>query len=147
MNMYKKFNNNSMSGKIFDCNNARVNPPEACGFALRQIRLNCDEMVLEIKNCKNKHIENKIALTKLKGILLGSQAKSLLKQKKTKNSKANLEVDKLVSSDYIQFILLFKDGKMDIIAPSYQIFKNFEAALEEVIKLGGNLKDIINYLG
>lgn len=103
-------------------------------------------MCIEIKNTKNKHQENSISLNNLKGILLGSQAKSLLKQKKTKNSHPNVEVNKLFTSEYIQFILLFKDGKMDLIAPSYQIFKNFEAAIEEIVKLGKNLKEITCYL-
>ncbi len=103
-------------------------------------------MLIEIKNLKSKHVEQKLNLSNLKGILLGAAAKSLIKLRKSKSSKANLDVNKLVRPDYIQFILLFKDGKMELIAPSYQVFKNFEAALEEIIKLGKNLKEVLNYL-
>lgn len=108
--------------------------------------VNTSYELLEIKNTKTKHIEQKINLSHLKGILLSSSAKTLLKQKKNASIKPNQEISKLIKSDYIPFTLLYTDGKLDLISPTYQVFKCIEAAVEEIIKNKKNLLGILKYM-
>jgi len=144
--LYKKFGKDSMSGKIFKPSQAEFTPPESCGYATRNIRINLVEEVLEIKNPKSKHVENKISLVNLKGLLLGGESKSIVKAIKMKNAKPNGEINKLVRNDFIQFNLLVKDGNYDFISPNYLTFKAIEGALNEIINNRRNLKEILNHL-
>ena len=143
LSIYKKFNNNSMTGKIFDTATSDVNPPESCGYAFRLFKINCNEETLEVKNPKNKHVEARIPLAQLKGIMLGSSTKSFIKQKRNSTSRANQEIGKLIINEYIPFMLLFTDGKLDVIAHNYTIFKSIEGALEEIIKNRKGLSSIL----
>lgn len=76
----------------------------------------------------------------LKSILTTNSLKNYLKQKKQEK---NLEVKKLFDYEYIPFILLLQDGKLDLIAPNYQIYRCFQSALEEILKHRKNLSVIL----
>ncbi len=143
LNIYKKFNNNSLSGKIFDPLQGNQNPPESCGFTMRLFKICPSLSILEIKNTKSKHIEQKINLNQLKGIMLSSVSKNLIKQRKSVAVKPNGEVNQLFCSDYIPFNLLHSDGTLDLIAPNFSIYKALEGAVEEIIKNQKNLKGIM----
>jgi hypothetical protein len=144
--LYKKFNNNSLGGKVFDPLKASENPPESCGYAIRIFKINIAEEVLEIKNPKNKHLESKIFLSQLKGMLLNAISKNIIKIKKTETIKPNQEIKKLIDSEQIPLVLLYENGKADLIAPSYQTFIILEAALEEILKNKKNLMGILKFL-
>jgi hypothetical protein len=146
MNLYKRFNNKSMNTKPFTTTNNPNENPENYGFVLRQFKINCEEELLEIKNIKNRHIEQKLPLSKIKGILIDSNTKSFIKQKKNSTYIPNQEVTKLLTPDYIRLDLLIEDGKIDIIAPSYLAYNTLNNALDEIIKNKKNLYGILNYL-
>ncbi len=141
---YKKFNNNTLGGKIFDPLNSKENPPEACGFALRNFKINPVEEIIEVRNPKNRHIELKINLSLLKGVIISNTTKNLIKNKKSTSTRPNQEVNKLMANtDYIPFILTHTDGKIDLISQNYQGFYIFESALEQILKNKKNLSSIL----
>lgn len=134
-----------MNGKVFDPFQPDCHP-ESCGYAGRLFKFNTYDEILEIKNSKSKHIELKISLKTLKGIMLGSSAKTLIKQKKNSVSKPNQEINKLINVEYIPFILLYQDGNMELIAPNYQTYKTLEGAVEEIVKNRKNLNSVFKYI-
>lgn len=131
-----------MNVKAFSNNSSET--PESCGFAIRTFRINIPDTSLEIKNPKNRQLEQKINLSDIKGILLDPSTKQIIKQKKLNITKPNQEIDKLILPDYIQISLLIVDGKLEIIAPTFQIFNCFQAAIEEIVKNKKNLKGILS---
>ena len=135
--LFKKFNNNSMTNKTFDPLKSNEYSPEQCGYALRVFKINVNEETIETKN--KKHIEQKIIIKNLKGILLPESSKAILKSKKNITRKPNQELNKLVNNDYIPFTFMFSDGCLDLIAPNYQIYKTFEDGVDECIKNKKNL--------
>jgi hypothetical protein len=132
-----------IGAKTFDPFKANEIPPENCGYAIRTIKINTLEEVLEVRNPKNKHIEHKIGLNQLKGLLMNNISKQIIKNKKNTTSKPNQEIGKLIQGDYIQFMLLIADGKIDMIAPSYLMYKTFNDALMEIEKNKKNMYGIL----
>lgn len=143
INLYKKFNKNSLTTKVFDPSKSTEYPPESCGYALRNFKLNHIELLMEIKNTKSKHIENKIPLLSIKGILLSSSAKNILKNYKN-NNKDTLKIAS--NNELIPFNLLIEEGMLDLIAPNYQNFVGFQKAIEELLSRKKNIIGIFKYL-
>lgn len=110
--------------------------------------MNTLENLLEIKNIKSKHVENKINLSSIKGILLSNSAKAFLKAHK--NSLNNLIISQeslsVSNTEYIPFNLLIDEGMIDLIAPNLQIFNGFQKAIEELINKKKNYSIIFKYL-
>ncbi len=155
LTIYKKFNQNSlMTGKIFDPNKSKENPPESCGYAIRIFKLNTTDNILEIKNNKSKHIENKINLISIKGILLSNTAKVILKAHNFGNNpyigntnvKQSNEINKKNLIENVPFSLLVDDGMLDLISPSFNDFIAFRKAIEELCNKKKNYMTIFKYL-
>jgi hypothetical protein len=123
-----------MSGRAFEPSQADMYPPENCGYAMRCIKINCSEETIEVKNPKNKHTEVKFSISQVKGIMLNNSSKAIIKQKKTATSKPNQDLSKLIQNEYIPFMLLNANGKIDLIAQNYTMFKALEGAIEEITK-------------
>jgi uncharacterized protein YegP (UPF0339 family) len=123
-----------MTGRTFEPSQSDMYPPESCGYAIRCIKINSLEETLEVKNPKNKHTEVKFSLSQLKGIMLNSSSKAIIKQKKNSTSKPNQDLSKLIQNEYIPFMLLYANGKIDLIAQNYTMFKALEGAIEEIQK-------------
>ena len=144
--MYKKLTKNSLSQKVFDPIKSLEFPPENCGYALRNFKLNHLEFLLEIKNTKSKHVENKISLYSIKGILLSNSAKNFLKNfKNNSNNKDSVKIGNY-NNDLIPFNLLYEEGMIDLIAPNYQNFLGFQKAIEELCSKRKNFNGIFKYL-
>jgi hypothetical protein len=123
-----------MSGRAFELSQADMYPPESCGYAMRCIKINCIDETIEVRNPKNKHTEVKFSISQVKGIMLNSSSKAIIKQKKTTTSKPNQDLSKLIQNEFIPFMLLNANGKIDLIAPNYTMFKALEGAIEEILK-------------
>lgn len=144
INIYKRYNNISLSKlKQYDPSAPDRNTPEACGYSMRNFKLNPTEELIEIKNQKTKIVEQKMLINTLKSIMLSNSAKQIIKNKKNLTKKPNSEIEKLVQNDFIPFTILHSEGSMDVIAPNFAIFSTFQTALEELIK---QKKSIIPYL-
>ncbi len=145
INIYKKFNTNTLiTNKAFDMSNPAHNP-ENCGYAMRLFKINPNEETLEIINQK-KRSELKIQLKDIKGILLCTSAKNTVKQKKSINARPNGEITRLIAdTEYIPFNLLLTTGNIDLIASNYLTFKSFEEAVEEIVKRRKTLISILKY--
>ena len=135
-----------MNNKIFDPFKSNENPPENCGYAMRLFKLNTEEITIEIKVTKSKHVETKIFLSSVKGILLSNPGKSIIKNKKNNSSKNIIDINKMLNSDYIPFFLLLDDGKLDLISPNYQTFLAFQNSIEELCNKKKNYSLILKYL-
>jgi len=120
--------------------------PENCGYAIRNLKINCNDVLIEVINPKNKKVETKINLNDVKGILLPNQSKSIIKQKKIVNIKPNQEVTRLIINEYIPLNLLVTDGTIELIAANYQVFKIFEEAVEEIVKKKKNLYGLLKHV-
>jgi hypothetical protein len=146
--IYKKFNQNSLiSSKLFDPYKSQENPPENCGYALRIFKLNTSDLLLEIKHNKSKHIENKINLSSIKGILLGNTAKGIIKSHNQNNLKHSQEmIKKNYAIENIPFSLLVDDGMLDLVSPSYNSFLAFQKGIEEICLRKKNYSSIFKYL-
>jgi len=144
LNIYKKFSKiliNTSKFKDFDPNASFIQP-EKYGYAPRYFKLNINDKTLEVKNLKVKitgkhksieYIENKIPIKDIRGIMLETSSKSLLK-KFTKDNK-----NTAVNSN-IPFTLIFEGGKLELLSYNYNSFISFQIALNEVDKHKKNLK-------
>ena len=136
-----------MTSKIFDPYKSQENPLENCGYALRVFKLNTNDFLLEIKHNKTKHIENKINLSSIKGILLGNTAKAIIKAHNTNSLRHSVEIIKKNSLvENIPFSLLVDDGMLDLVSPSFNTFLTFQKAIEEVCQKKKNYSSIFKYL-
>jgi hypothetical protein len=137
-----------MTSKIFDPHKSQENPPENCGYALRIFKLNTSDLLLEIKNTKTKHIENKINLNSIKGILLSNTAKAILKSHNNYSLKQSVEIiKKNYLIENIPFSLLVDEGMLDLVSPSFNAFLSFQKAIEEICHKKRNYSSIFKYLG
>ena len=135
-----------MTSRIFDPQKSHENPPENCGYAMRIFKLNTNDLLLEIKHFKTKHIENKISLSSIKGILLSNTAKAMLKSHNN-SLKQSLEIIKNNSLvENIPFSLLVDDGMLDLVSPSFSAFLTFQKAIEEICHKKKNYSLIFKYL-
>jgi len=146
--IYKKFNQNSLkTSKLYDPYKSQENPPESCGYALRVFKLNTNDLLLEIKHHKTKHIENKINISSIKGILLSNTAKMILKAHSTNSIKQTLEIIKKNSLiENIPFSLLVDDGMLDLVSPSFNVFLAFQKAIEEICHKKKHFSSVFKYL-
>lgn len=144
-----------MTSKLFDPYKSQENPPENCGYALRIFKLNTLENILEIKHNKSKHIENKINLVSIKGLLLSNSAKAIIKAHNNSNNinnsnnvirKSNEINKKIGYIETIPFSLLVDDGMLDLISPSFNVFFAFQKAIEELCHKKKNYSTIFKYL-
>lgn len=141
--MYKRFgNSSSVNTKAYE----QGMNPENCGYAQRIFKISPNEEVIEIRNPKNRHLEQKLHINQLKGILLSTASKQVIKSKKNLSSKPNGEISKLINTDYIQFTILITEGNLDVITPSYQAFRTVEGAVNELITNRRNLYTILKLL-
>lgn len=144
MNLYKRYNNISIIKiKQFDPANVTSNPPESCGYNMRNFKVNSTDETIEIKNLKTKIIEQKIDIISMKSMVLTNSAKQIIKNKKSLTKKPNSEIEKLVQNDCIAFSIIYTEGNLDMIAPNFAVFSSFQAAFEEIIK---HKKNIFAYL-
>ena len=148
MNLYKRFNNNFYSNvKDFDPLNCLNNPPENCGYGMRNFKLNTKKKTLEIKilNQINKnHFEFSDSIFNIKNILLGKFANKIIKLKEKKNFEFDFQSQFLLNNDFICFSLVFNDYKIDLIAPNFFIFNNFSLAIKTIINNKENVDEILN---
>jgi len=136
-----------MTSKLFDPYKSQENPPENCGYALRIFKLNIHDLLLEIKHNKTKHIENKINLSSIKGILLGNTAKAIIKSHNPNSIKNNQEIIKKNSLvENIPFSLLVDDGMLDLVSPSFNSFLALQKSIEEICQKKKNYSSIFKYL-
>jgi len=136
-----------MSSKIFDPYKSQENPPENCGYALRIFKLNTIDLILEIKHNKTKHIENKLNLNSIKGLLISNTAKAIIKAHSNINLKQNQESQKKNANiENIPFSLLVDDGMLDLISPSFNVFLAFQKSIEELCHKKKNYSLIFKYL-
>ena len=147
MNLYKRFNNNFYNVKDFDPLNCLNNPPENCGYGMRNFKLNTKKKTLEIKilNQINKnHFEFSDSIFNIKNILLGKFANKIIKLKEKKNFEFDFQSQFLLNNDFICFSLVFNDYKIDLIAPNFFIFNNFSLAIKTIINNKENVDEILN---
>lgn len=136
-----------MAGKLFDPYKSNENPPENCGYALRIFKLNTNDLLLEIKHNKTKHIENKISLSSIKGLLLSNTAKAILKSHNSNSLRYSQEIIKKNSFvENIPFSLLVDDGMLDLVSPSFNAFLAFQKAIDEICHKKKNYSSIFKYL-
>ena len=147
INLYKRFNNNFYNVKDFDPLNCLNNPPENCGYGMRNFKLNTKKKTLEIKilNQINKnHFEFSDSIFNIKNILLGKFANKIIKLKEKKNFEFDFQSQFLLNNDFICFSLVFNDYKIDLIAPNFFIFNNFSLAIKTIINNKENVDEILN---
>lgn len=137
--------------------------PEEYGYALRTIQLSKELDKLEIRQVFRPGVESVIFIDNLLRPLIPEITNTMLK---LQNSSGNnhiqnetldrrLEVDHLqrktngrngVASHRTQFfpfsIIFVKGGKIDLIAPSYQVFQNWIQGLNMLIKNKRNLEQL-----
>jgi hypothetical protein len=140
INIYKRLNNLTRG---FDPEKAKEFPPESCGFAVRLFKLNKDEEAIEIRNPKNKHLEQKIHVKDVKSILLTNYSKNLIKNRKNMSMKPNIDINKILNKDYLTFSLVLTEGSLDLISSNYNIFVTFESAIDAIITSRKNINEII----
>jgi len=136
-----------MTSKIFDPYKSQEVPPESCGYALRIFKLNTNDLLLEIKHNKSKHIENKINLNSIKGILLSNTAKAFVKSyyaNSLRNSQEIIKQNSLIEN--IPFSLLVDDGMLDLVSSSCNAFLAFLKAIEEICHKKKSYSSIFKYL-
>jgi hypothetical protein len=136
-----------MTSKIFDPYKSQEIPPENCGYALRIFKLNTNDLLLEIKHNKSKHIENKINLKSIKGILLSNTAKAFVKSynvNSLRNSQEIIKQNSLIEN--IPFSLLVDDGMLDLVSSSCNAFLAFQKAIEEICNKKKSYSSIFKYL-
>ena len=101
---------------------------------------------MEIKNIKSKHIENKINLSSIKGLLLSNTAKAIIKFHNN-NLKQSQEITKKnLNIETVPFNLLVDDGMLDLVSPSYNVFLAFQKSVEELCNKKKNYSQIFKYL-
>ena len=147
INLYKRFNNNFYNVKDFDPLNCLNNPPENCGYGMRNFKLNTKKKTLEIKilNQINKnHFEFSDSIFNIKNILLGKFANKIIKLKEKKNFEFDFQSQFLLNNDFICFSLVFNDYKIDLNAPNFFIFNNFSLAIKTIINNKENIDEILN---
>jgi hypothetical protein len=127
----------------FDPEKAKEFPPESCGFAVRLFKLNKEEETIEIRNPKNKHLEQKINLRDVKSLLLTNYSKNLTKNRKNMSMKPNMDLNKILNKDYLTFTLILSEGSLDLISSNYNIFVTFESAIEAIINNKKNISEIV----
>lgn len=125
---------------------SNINPPESCGYVLRDIKLNAEKEVLEI--FKGKYIENKIPIKDIKSLLLTDLAKALVNHERYDLKPSSLTInqfDKISKCKYVPLQLILIDCRYDLIMPDMLEYSKFSDALEEIIRLKKDIRHVINY--
>ena len=140
LNIYKRFDNVNLTllhRKNFNPLKADKFPPDECGYILRIFKLNPKKETLEIKKPEqksNNHFEMSISIFDIEDIFLGEYASKLLKVKEKKITKLDRESKFLLKYDFVSFTLVTTHSKIDLIAPNYISFINFDAAIKAIIR-------------
>ena len=140
LNIYKRFDNVNLTllhRKNFNPLKADKFPPDECGYILRIFKLNPKKETLEIKKPEqksNNHFEMSISIFDIEDIFLGEYASKLLKVKEKKITKLDRESKFLLKYDFVSFTLVTTHKKIDLIAPNYISFINFDAAIKAIIR-------------
>ena len=111
--------------------------PDECGYIIRIFKLNIKKETLEIKKPEqksNNHYETSISIYDIEDIFLGELASKLLKVKEKKITKLDRESKFLLKYDFVSFTLITTNKKIDLIAPDYISFINFDAAIKTIIR-------------
>lgn len=136
--IYKKFSTTTGLSKYntFNPKKADKMPPENCGYILRTIKLNQQNVSLDVYASSDaKRPEMKIALIDIKRINLYPISKEIIKAKEKMSTDLSQQIVLLTKNDYIQFNLAFKSNTMDLISPSYLTFISFQTAINEIINM------------
>ena len=140
LNIYKRFDNVNLTllhRKNFNPLKADKFPPDECGYIIRIFKLNIKKETLEIKKPEqksNNHYETSISIYDIEDIFLGELASKLLKVKEKKITKLDRESKFLLKYDFVSFTLITTNKKIDLIAPDYISFINFDAAIKSIIR-------------
>ena len=152
LNIYKRFDNVNytlLHRKNFNPLKADKFPPEDCGYILRIFKLNTKKGTLEIKKPEHKsnnHYEMSINIFDIEDIFLGELASKLLKVKEKKITKLDKESKFLLKYDFVSFTLVTTNKKIDLIAPNYISFINFDAAIKSIIRNPNNVLECCKFI-
>ena len=152
LNIYKRFDNVNytlLHRKTFNPLKADKFPPEECGYILRIFKLNTKKGTLEIKKPEHKsnnHYEMSINIFDIEDLFLGELASKLLKVKEKKITKLDKESKFLLKYDFVSFTLVTTNKKIDLIAPNYISFINFDAAIKSIIKNPNNVLECCKFI-
>ena len=108
--------------------------PEKNGYVLRNFFFDPIHQNLLIKNNKLNQIEKRINIRELSKIMMNQRSKDIVQREKTKEHSI-LEKGKL-----IHFLLLIKEGNLDLISTNFVSYQLFSDAIEEILKNKKNLQ-------
>jgi len=166
--LFKKFSTTqSLKKTAFDPLTGEANPPEACGYGMRCIKLHPNMDRIDLKHAFKPGTEMSISFgTILRPIvpqvtmdILRVQKKIFENQNSAENSVlhfssnphmmqqkvtiTNSRLDKYMNCTYYPFsILLEKGGRIDFVAPNYDVFKEWINGLNYLLKNKKNLGKI-----
>lgn len=109
--------------------------PEKNGYVLRNFFFDPVHQNLLIKNNKLNQIEKRINIRELNKIMMNQRSKDIIQKEKTAKEHSILEKGKL-----IHFLLLIKEGNLDLISTNYVSYQLFSDAIEEILKNRKNLQ-------
>ena len=108
--------------------------PEKNGYVLRNFFFDPIHQNLLIKNNKLNQIEKRLNIRELSKIMMNQRSKDIIQKEKAKEHSI-LEKGKL-----IHFLLLIKEGNLDLISTNYVSYQLFSDAIEEILKNRKNLQ-------
>ena len=116
----KKANNVLMINKYFH--------PEKNGYVLKNFIIDPESRILLMKNTKINQIEKKIKFDDINSIMLNDKTKKIITEEKIK------EHSVLEKGNYIPFILLLKEGNLDLLSPNYLTYQIFSDFIQKIVK-------------
>ena len=161
-----------MKKAAFDPLMGETSPPEACGYGMRCIRLNPSLEKIELKHAFKRGTEMSISFASIlrpivpqvtmdilrvpkklfdnmdgrinlgENSLLNFSSNPMFLQQQQKLG-SNSRLDKYMNCSYYPFsILLEKGGRLDFVAPNYDVFKEWINGLNYLLKNKKNLAKI-----
>ena len=82
----------------------------------------------------------------IEDLFLGELASKLLKVKEKKITKLDKESKFLLKYDFVSFTLVTTHSKIDLIAPNYISFINFDAAIKSIIRSPNNVLECCKFI-
>lgn len=116
----KKPNNILLINKYFH--------PEKNGYVLKNFIIDPEKNILLIKNTKINQIEKKIKFDDLNSIMLNDKTKKIIAEEKVKDHSI------LEKGNFIPFLLLFKDGNLDLLSPNYLTYHIFSDFIQKIVQ-------------
>ncbi|OMJ83052.1 hypothetical protein SteCoe_16083 [Stentor coeruleus] len=161
--IYKLFKGKNL--KTFDPLEGRVCIPEECGYAIRKMKISKQLGKLEIRNIGKAGVESSIIIDQIMAIVIPTITNDIIRargknneeeqtlekseeyNKCYRNMKAMGSVDtespafvyKAKETNYFQFFITLKNGRVDFIAEGLSVYKTWLAGIKMLIK---NKKDL-----